>query len=76
MAGHTAAIIAVELLAAAQGIELRRPLKTSARLQQAVALVREAAAFWQRDRAFAPDLAAMRERVEAGAFAPFAPPDY
>ena len=76
MAGHTSAIVAIELLAAAQGIELRRPLTTSARLQQAVALVREAAAFWQRDRAFAPDLAAMREGVESGAFAPFAPPDY
>ena len=76
MAGHTSAIVAVELLAAAQGIDLRRPLHTSARLQQAVAVVREAAAFWDRDRAFAPDLAAMRERVESGAFAPFVTLDY
>jgi len=76
MAGHTSAIVAVELLAAAQGIDLRRPLHTSARLQQALAVVREAAAFWDRDRAFAPDLAAMRERVESGAFAPFVTLDY
>jgi histidine ammonia-lyase len=68
MAGNTAAIVAIELLAAAQGIELRQPLRTSSRLQEVVALVRESAAFWDRDRAFAPDHAAMRERVEAGHF--------
>jgi histidine ammonia-lyase len=75
MAGNTAAIVAIELLAAAQGIELRQPLRTSSRLQEVVALVRESAAFWDRDRAFAPDLAAMRERVEAGHFTRFVPLD-
>jgi histidine ammonia-lyase len=40
-------------------------------LQDAHARIRAAAAFWDRDRAFAPDLAAMRAQVEAGAFAPF-----
>jgi len=71
MTGHTSAIVAIELLAAAQGVEMRRPLATSLRLQQAIAVVRESAAFWDRDRAFAPDLAAMRERVESGAFESF-----
>ena len=71
MAGNTAAIVAIELLAAAQGIELREPLKTSPKLAEAFAMVRTEAAFWDRDRAFAPDLAAMRRRVEAGAFLPF-----
>jgi len=72
MTGHTSTIVAVELLAAGQGVDMRRPLKTSARLQQALAAVRESAAFWDRDRAFAPDLAAMRARVESGAFEAFA----
>ncbi len=71
MAGNTSAIVAIELLAAAQGIEFRAPLKTSPRLAEAFALVRAEAAFWEQDRAFAPDLAAMRGRVEAGAFLPF-----
>jgi histidine ammonia-lyase len=71
MTGHISAIVAIELLAAAQGVEMRRPLATSLRLQQALAVVRESAAFWDRDRAFAPDLAAMRERVESGAFESF-----
>jgi histidine ammonia-lyase len=72
MAGNTAAIVAIELLAAAQGIDLRAPLATSAPLQQAHAIVRGRAAFWDRDRAFAPDLARLREAVEAGAFVRFA----
>ncbi len=71
MAGNTSAIVAIELLAAAQGIEFRAPLKTSEKLARAFAMVREEAAFWDRDRAFSPDLTAMRRRVEDGAFLPF-----
>ena len=73
LAGNVAAIVAIELLAAAQGVELRRPLATSAPLAEALALVRKAAGFWDRDRAFAPDLARMRTRVERGDFVAFAP---
>ena len=73
MAANTARIVAIELLAAAQGIDLRRPLKTSAVLTKAIALVRSDAAFWDRDRAFAPDLEAIRKRVERGDFVPLAP---
>ena len=73
MAGNASAIVAIELLAAAQGIELRHPLRTSVRLQEALAQVREVAAFWDRDRAFAPDLAAMRSAVERGDFARYVP---
>ena len=71
MAGNTAAIVAIELLAAAQGVELRRPLRTSPLLADALALIRERAAFWDHDRAFAPDLAAVRARVETGDFMRF-----
>jgi histidine ammonia-lyase len=71
MAGNVAVIVAIELLAAAQGVDLRAPLATSEPLQVAHAIVRNRAAFWDRDRAFAPDLARMREAVAAGAFEPF-----
>jgi histidine ammonia-lyase len=71
MVGNTSSIVAIELLAAAQGIEFRKPLQTSARLQDAHAVVRRSAVFWDRDRAFAPDLARMRASVEAGDFARF-----
>jgi histidine ammonia-lyase len=68
MAGNAAAIVAVELLAAAQGVDLRAPLPTSPALAEAMRLVRERAAFWDQDRMFAPDLAAVRARVERGDF--------
>ena len=71
MATNTATIAAIELLAAAQGVELRAPLATSPRLQEAMRLIRAEIAFWDRDRAFAPDLARARTMVEAGAFEPF-----
>jgi len=68
MAGNAAAIVAIELLAAAQGVELHAPLATSPRLQCALQRIRREAAFWDRDRAFAPDLARIRSLVEEGAF--------
>ena len=69
MVGNSSAIIAIELLAAAQGVDLRAPLATSPLLARAMAIVRECAAFWDQDRMFAPDLALMRARVEQGDFA-------
>ena len=71
MTANTAGIVAIELLAAAQGVDWRRPLGTSRRLADAHAIVRGAARFWDRDRAFSPDLEAMREQVERGEFLPF-----
>ena len=46
MAGNTAAIVAIELLAAAQGVDLRKPLARRPPLARAHALIRECAAFW------------------------------
>jgi len=71
MAANTARIVAIELLAAAQGVDLRQPLQTSSRLCDAIARVREAVPFWDCDRMFAPDLEAIRERVERGDFLRF-----
>ena len=58
-------IVAIELLAAAQGVDLRRPLATSAPLAARMALIRADVPFWDRDRAFAPDLAAIRSASSA-----------
>ncbi len=60
MADNTAGILGVELLAAAQGIELRRPVTTSPKLQQVIALLRQEAKFWDQDRLMAPDIAASK----------------
>ncbi len=68
MAQNSAAIVAIELLAAAQGIEFRRPLRSSPPLETAHALVRSAAAAYDRDRYFAPDIKAVTALVLDGAF--------
>jgi histidine ammonia-lyase len=60
MADNTRGVIAIELLAAAQGIDFRRPLKSSAALEQAHALLRKQVAFYDHDRHFAPDIAAAK----------------
>ena len=73
MARNTAGVVAVELLAAAQAIDFRRPLQSSAPLERAHALVRSRVAHWDRDRAFAPDLEAMLREIETGAFASLVP---
>jgi len=66
MADNTAGILAIEYLAAAQGIDLRTPLKTSPKLQQAMALLRERVPFYEKDRVHAPDIAAAKELVQSG----------
>jgi histidine ammonia-lyase len=71
MAANSAGIVAIELLAAAQGIDLRAPLRTSPRLQEAHALVRSRVAFYDHDRYFAPDIGAIQQLIESGAFHPF-----
>lgn len=66
MSDNTATIVAIELLAAAQGIDFRRPVATSPRLQQAHRLIRERVPTYERDRWFAPDIEAIRQLVRSG----------
>jgi histidine ammonia-lyase len=66
MAENSAGIVAIELLAACQGINFRRPLKTSPRLEEVFALVREHVSFYDKDRFFAPDIAAAKKLIQMG----------
>jgi histidine ammonia-lyase len=72
MAANTAGVVAIELLAAAQGIEFHAPFQTSAPLRKAMAILRQKIPAYTEDRFFAPDIAAAIELVEAGAFASLA----
>ena len=72
MAANTATVVGIELLAAAQGIEFRRPLTSSPELEQTYAIVREACAAYTEDRYFAPDIARATEGVRAGRYRAFA----
>ena len=69
---NLADMLAIELLAAAQAVEFHRPLRSSPVLEKAHALVRGVAAFWDRDRLMAPDIAAVSALVRAGRFAALA----
>jgi histidine ammonia-lyase len=66
MADNTAGIVAIELLAAAQGIDLRAPLKSSPALEKAKAALRQSVASWDQDRAMYPDIAAAKALVQSG----------
>ena len=67
MIANTARILAVEWLAAAQGIEFLRPLQSSATLEAAHALLREHCAAMHLDRYIAPDIEHAAELVRSGA---------
>ncbi|MBE0692187.1 MAG: histidine ammonia-lyase [Aquamicrobium sp.] len=69
MTDNLAAIVGIEALAGAQGVELRAPLRTSAELQKAIAIIRAAAPALEEDRYMAPDLAAAAALVADGTLA-------
>ena len=73
MADNTAAIVAIELLAAAQGIDFRRPRRSSRILEEAHALVRGVAPHLDGDRFLATDIEAVTPLVREGGFARFCP---
>jgi histidine ammonia-lyase len=67
MAHNTCVIVGIELLAACQGIEFHRPLRSSQTLESVHAQLREQVAPYDADRFFAPDIEAARTMVWQGA---------
>jgi histidine ammonia-lyase len=61
-------LLAIELLAAAEAVEHRRPLKGGAGVERAYATVRKYAEPLLEDRALAPDIAAIATAIRAGEF--------
>ena len=66
IARNAAGVIAVELIAAAQGVDFHAPLKTSPKLQKIHSAVREITPHITSDRYWAGDMAALQEAVLAG----------
>ena len=66
MLHNTAHIVGIELLAAAQGIEFLRPLKSSAPLESLHALIRNASSAMMQDRSLAADMSALQKLVISG----------
>jgi len=63
-----ARVAGIELLAAAQAIDHRRPLTTSPALEEVWSRIRAVVPRYDEDRHFGPDLEAAHELVASGAF--------
>ena len=66
VAGNAAAVIALELMAAAQGVDFRAPDVTSTSLQSVHKLIRSFSAFLDKDRYLAPEIAVLTGLVAEG----------
>jgi len=68
MVDNAAAVIGIELLAAAQGIDFHRPAQSSVSLEKVHAAIRGDVPFYAADRYFAPDIQAAQRWVKTGRF--------
>jgi histidine ammonia-lyase len=66
---NTRRILAIELVAACQALEFRRPLTTSAPLEAVHARVRETVAAYGRDRSLSAEIEALSRSIASGAVA-------
>lgn len=69
MAENAVSVIAIELIAAAQGCDFHQPLKSSAPLERVRERLRERVPRLEQDRYLAPEIAAAAELVRSGALA-------
>ncbi len=68
MIENTATILAIEVLAACQGLDFRQPLLTSSRLQKIHRYVRTLVSHYEEDRYFSPDIATIKQQILMGKF--------
>jgi histidine ammonia-lyase len=68
MVDNAAAVVGIELLSAAQGIDFHRPARSSPPLEAVHAAIRREVPFYAADRYFAPDIDAARSWVKSGRF--------
>jgi histidine ammonia-lyase len=62
-------VLAIELMCAAQGLDYRRPLRSSAAVEDAHAAIRSVVPTLERDRVLHPDITAIAAAVAVGRFA-------
>jgi histidine ammonia-lyase len=73
MNANLARIVAIELMASVEGIDFRRPLKSSKDLEKTHGLIRSKAEAREQDREFSTDIEAVAGMIEQGAFQSFVP---
>jgi len=69
MVDNAAAVVGIELLAAAQGIDFHRPAQSSPGLERVHARIRRDVPYYAADRYFAPDIEAAKSWVTSAQFA-------
>jgi histidine ammonia-lyase len=72
MLDNAANIVAIELLAAAQGIEFHHPKKSSAKLEQVISEIRDVSDRYVQDRSLSVDITTLAHLVDEGYFYSFA----
>lgn len=70
---NVAGILSVELLCAAQGIDFRKPLKTSHNLQPVYQLIRKHVEHYDKDRYMSDDMIVIQSKILDGSFRAFVP---
>jgi len=74
MSENCCGILAVEFLAACQGLDFRAPLKSSKTLEQAKTELRADVSFYDKDRYFSPDIEMSFNLIESGKLLDFVNP--
>jgi len=72
MLDNTAHIVAIELLAAAQGVEFHHPQQSSAPLEAVVAEIREDSASYDTDRSMSADIEQLGRHILSGRYSQYA----
>ena len=68
MLDNVANVVAIELLAAAQGIEFHRPKQSSADIESIISMLREVSPAFEQDRSLSVDIGRVAELIKAGRF--------
>ena len=68
MLDNTNNIIAIELLAAAQGIDFHHPQQSSGPLEATISAIREVSPRYDEDRSLSPDVEAVAKMIDEGRF--------
>ena len=68
MADNTASILAIEYLAASQGLDFRKPKKSSLQIEEAKSILREQVEFYEQDRYFSDDINKATKIIKSAQF--------
>lgn len=68
MSENTSGILSVELLAAAQGLDFRAPLRSTQKIETAKQQLRDVVAYYDADRYFSPDLEKAKALIKSAQY--------